>query len=209
MAVTVLPLATFLSAKVAVPPVRLTASPLITPLRLRVRIVAAVVRSWPDAPVAAQARRLIDLFPKHAAPLKSQLESAARLPVRRLPCLRDIWHDHVLFTGAQVTGLIDFGALRTESPAADVARLLGSLVGDDVEGWRTGVAAYRRVRPLTENELRLVEVFDYSNVLLAGMNWLRWLCLEGRQFARMEQVIERLEVLVARLEHRVNTEVQT
>ena len=46
VAVTVFPVPKFLSAKVAVPPVRLTSSVPITPVSVRVRIVAAVVPSY-------------------------------------------------------------------------------------------------------------------------------------------------------------------
>ena len=67
------------------------------------------------------------------------------LPVQ--PCIRDIWHDHVLFTGDEVTGIIDFGAMDIDTPATDVARLLGSLVGDDEAGWRTASSAYSADSP--------------------------------------------------------------
>ena len=49
------------------------------------------------------------------------------IPFPLQPCLRDIWHDHVLFTGDKVTGLVDFGAIDIDTPATDIARLLGSL----------------------------------------------------------------------------------
>ena len=87
------------------------------------------------SPLVELARRLIDLFPKLATPIQSEMEAAVRSPLPLVPCLRDIWHDHVLFTGERVTGLVDFGALRPESVAGDVALLVGSLAGDDAAGW--------------------------------------------------------------------------
>ena len=62
------------------------------------------------------------------------------------PCLCDVWHDHVLFDEDYVTGIVDYGAMKIDHPAVDVARLLGSFVEDDAEGWATGLAAYRKVR---------------------------------------------------------------
>ena len=71
------------------------------------------------------------------------------------PCLCDVWHDHVLFDGDRVTGLIDYGAMKIDHPAVDLARLLGSLAEDDLAGWTIGLAAYREVRPLSGGEEEL------------------------------------------------------
>lgn len=56
-----------------------------------------------------------------------QLKPLADVSFRLQPCIRDIWHDHVLFDGDRVTGLIDFGAMQIDTPATDIARLVGSL----------------------------------------------------------------------------------
>ena len=93
--------------------------------------------------------------------------------------VRDIHAEHVLFEGDNVSGIIDFGALRIDSVATDVARLLGSMVGDDEAGWQVGLAAYMSVRPLSDDERRLIKVFDESTVLMAGTNWLEWIYLDG------------------------------
>jgi homoserine kinase type II len=105
-----------------------------------------------------------------------------------------------LFDGDRVSGVVDFGALRIECVAADLARLLGSLVGDDAQRWRLGLAAYEEVRPLHDNERRLVAAFDAANVVLSGMNWLRWICLEQRQFESRQRVLSRLDEILLRLE---------
>ena len=89
--------------------------------------------------------------------------------------IRDVWHDHVLFTEDKVTGVIDFGAAAVDSPAGDVARLLGSLVGDDEAAWRVGVEAYQTKRPLSPVELDAVRYFDASVTLLSAFNWVHWL----------------------------------
>ena len=70
-----------------------------------------------------------------AAALHSSLNrfADAVLPVQ--PVIRDIWHDHVLFTANRVTGLIDFGAMRVDNISLDISRLLGSTVNDDHSRW--------------------------------------------------------------------------
>lgn len=112
--------------------------------------------------------------------------------------IRDVWHDHVLFTEDKVTGVIDFGAAAVDSPAGDVARLLGSLIGDDEEGWRFGVEAYERERPLSPVELEAVRHFDASGTLLSAFNWVHWLFRdptalgEGVDCAAAHRRLERL-----------------
>lgn len=158
---------------------------------------------WPE--LEPHARRIIELFPLAIDCTRTCLEAGLRQHVRLQPCLRDVWHDHVLFLGEQVSGLIDFGAMRPESVAADVARLLGSLAGDDRGVWDDGIAAYETVRPLSAAERMLVTAFDRSSVLLSGLNWLHWIYNDTRQFPDRRAVLARVEENVARLEHLANS----
>ena len=119
--------------------------------------------------------RLVPLAIARLAPL-------ADVPLPLQPCIRDVWHDHVLFDGDTVTGLVDFGAMQIDTPATDVARLLGSLVGDDANGWQEGLTAYSAVRPLTEQESLAVVALDTAGTILAVCNWIRWIYVERRQF---------------------------
>ncbi|MGD9721105.1 MAG: phosphotransferase enzyme family protein [Pirellulales bacterium] len=153
--------------------------------------------AWPE--LAARGQQLIHLF-SSAAPLVSDLlESASALQVSLQPCIRDIWHAHVLYRGEEVSGIVDFGSMRPENVAADVARLLGSLAGDAVADWDRGLAAYTRVRPLSDDELRLITAFDRSTVLMGGLQWLEWLYLEERVFDDPAGVLARVDEFVARL----------
>jgi homoserine kinase type II len=133
--------------------------------------------------------------------------SSVRLPLQWR--LGDVWHDHVLFTGDRVTGIIDFGAAGIDSPAGDVARLLGSLVGDDRERWRAGLAAYESVRPMAETERAAVEFFDTTGTVLSAANWVGWLWPQYPEAfpfvgnraagaARLTRLVERLRVLAVR-----------
>ncbi|HVC95739.1 MAG TPA: phosphotransferase, partial [Pirellulales bacterium] len=100
-----------------------------TPARREQVSTALSAGDWPE--LARRARSLLELYPLAVGKVRQTLNEAARVEAPRLPCIRDIRHDHVFFVGDQVSGLIDFGATHPESVAADLARLVGSLVGDD------------------------------------------------------------------------------
>jgi Ser/Thr protein kinase RdoA (MazF antagonist) len=159
-------------------------------------------KPWPGV-VPAVARRVEALkeptpdarLSRLAGGALREIQSWAGPPPRMRPCLCDIWHDHVLFTGDEVTGVVDYAAMRVDAAAADVARLLGSLVGDDEDGWRVGLAAYEM---LTDAEARLARLLDRAGTIAAASRWQRWLN-EGRVFAdpvaarrRAEEVLRRV-----------------
>ena len=144
--------------------------------------------------------RILQLFERVSPQIAGQLQAARQLRFRLQPCLRDVWHDHVLFTGHEVTGLIDASACRFENVATDLSRLLGSFVGDDHHAWDTALEAYAKHRPLTPDELGLVHLLDRSSVLLSGMTWLEWHYLQAKEFAHPERVNQRLRTIRRRLE---------
>jgi len=119
------------------------------------------------------------------------------------PAIRDIHHDHVLFTGDEVTGLIDFGAMQIDTPLTDVARLVGSLAGDDRETRQFALDAYSELRPLSEDDRRLVDLLDASGLVIGGLNWLTWLYVERRNMGPTEPILRRLDEILKRLESRV------
>lgn len=139
--------------------------------------------------------RIESLGPKIATELQQFQDQSFPLQ----PCLRDVWHDHVLFTGDDVTGLIDPSACRTENVATDLARLVGSLVEDDASAWNAALDAYRQIRSLSLAEERLIGVLDRSGVVLSTLTWLKWLFVERRSFPDMAAVEARLQALHRRL----------
>src|SRR5262249_53343693 len=110
------------------------------------------------------------------------------------------WHDHVLFTGNAVTGIIDYGSVRHDHPAVDLARLLGSLAGDDGDLTAAGLAAYRGVRQLGAGVGELSRVLDVTGTVLGLANWLFMLYCEERQFDDRGAIARRMQELVTRLE---------
>lgn len=158
--------------------------------------------SWGDdfQELAGLSRRILDAFDQSVESIGSELQSYGDVKFRLHPCLRDVWHDHVLFEGEQVTGLIDPSAAKSETPATDLARLLGSFVGDDNDRWDLALKAYRAVRPLSEREAKVARVIDRSTVLLSGMTWLERLFVHKQDYASPPRILARLRQIVARLE---------
>lgn len=147
---------------------------------------------------------ILDDFPAGAAKITGPLAAAAKCRVPLTACLRDIWHDHVLFEGDEVVGIVDFDAVRVDCVSGDVARLIGSFVGDSAEDWASGLAAYQEVRPLSNDEQFLVQVYDHSFVVLAGLNWIQWLFESTMAFENRPGAIDRLRQIAARLYHLVH-----
>ena len=144
--------------------------------------------------------RILQLCRRGATRMADELRMVGDVRVRLHPCLRDVWHDHLLFTNDDLTGLIDPSACRMENVACDLSRLIGSLVGDDRSRWDFALAEYQRSRPLSLDELRLVGVLNRSGVLLSGWTWLEWIYLQQRTFPNPLAVIDRLNEIVRRLE---------
>jgi homoserine kinase type II len=154
---------------------------------------------WPE--LGDRARRICQLVSLIAPRVAGILTDASQANVPWQAVIGDIWHDHVLFVGDHVTGLIDFGSMRVDSVAADVARLLGSVAGDNITLWNAGLEAYQTVRPLSSSERLLVQAFDRSTILMAGLNWVEWLFQERRAFEAAEKIPSRLDRLIERMEH--------
>ncbi|HEX5270650.1 MAG TPA: phosphotransferase [Gemmataceae bacterium] len=150
------------------------------------------VRPWAEA-----AARLLPAWVGRVAPL---LAPWADRRFALHPCLCDVWHDHVLFDGDAVSGIVDYGSVKVDHAAADLARLLGSLVGDDAAGWADGLDTYTSVRPLSPDEQALARALDRTGVILGAANWLKWLYHNGRAFPDQQVIADRLAGLVRRIE---------
>ncbi|MFO0877249.1 MAG: aminoglycoside phosphotransferase family protein [Gemmataceae bacterium] len=161
------------------------------------RRIDALTAALPEIlhPLARRMRRLIQV----QAPRLVQTLLTMPGQVRLQWCLRDIWHDHLLFDGDRLTGLIDYAAAGVDSVACDLARMLGSLVGDDSEAWRNALTAYRELAPLTVSEEFLAVTLDRGGVVASLANWLRRLAgapmetMSEQARARIEQLLERVE----------------
>ena len=133
-------------------------------------------------------------------PRLQQLLSIGDRRYSLLLCHRDLHREHVLFEDGQPCGLIDWGALGIDSPACDVARLLGSLVPDDSAAWHDAIDAYRQFAPLDDGEEELSWRLDQIGCMIAALHWLEWIVVERRHFVERVAALERWETLLRRLQ---------
>jgi Ser/Thr protein kinase RdoA (MazF antagonist) len=121
--------------------------------------------------------------------------------------LRDVWAEHVLFATAaplRVAGFIDLHAAGVDSPATDIARLLGSWRPDAIgggffEAWAGAIAAYEARRPLAAAERHAIPLLHAAGVVFGLDNWFRWVLEEGRTFPDPDAVLRRADRLLAAL----------
>jgi Ser/Thr protein kinase RdoA (MazF antagonist) len=130
---------------------------------------------------------------------------AARVPTpaRVQAVLRDVTSDHVLYRAGgspDIAGVIDFHAAAIDTPATDLARLVGSWRPARDRGLReAALAAYEAVRPLEAAERGDVGWLDATGVILGLDHWFRWTLDEGRPFAHPAAVVARIDGLLERL----------
>lgn len=132
-------------------------------------------------------------------------EAACRLTVPAVVCVRDLWHDHLLFTGHRLTGLIDLHSADRDCVASDLTRLLGSLHPFSPGRWMEAISIYEQVRPLVSEERLLLRHYERTSVLLSGIYWLtRWVERSqtsptivaphqvSRELARLSELLQRM-----------------
>lgn len=116
-------------------------------------------------------------------------------PVINQYVIRDVHRQHILFADDQPTGLIDFDAVRFDTPAVDLARWVGSCWIDPtndrprdvetlLEAILAGISAECSFmdRYYGEHEIALARAFAYANPWISLANWLVWLLVEQRTF---------------------------
>jgi homoserine kinase type II len=145
------------------------------------------------------AAQCLDEVARRVEQVHTELAAVADRELTLQPCLRDCRPEHFLFEGSRLTAIVDYGAMGIESPAADLARLLGEWIGGNAWLRRLAFEEYAQVRALDEATSALVPVFERSTKLLAPLRWIRWHFLEQRVFEDKQAVARALRRCVARL----------
>jgi len=126
---------------------------------------------------------------------------AVRLPkVPLQPVIRDVWHDHVLFEGERLSAIVDFGCLGVDSVAVDVARLAGSLIGEDKKRWAEALRYYTAVRPLAPSERWLAAWGRVTETAGGGLVWLNRHYVKRIVWDRRPGILTRVRHFIQRLD---------
>jgi hypothetical protein len=136
-------------------------------------------------------RRLAAVLPTAIATALQILKEFPKGPFRCHACLCDAWHDHWLFEHDQLTGLIDWSALKIDHPAVDYARTLGSLFPGDSSAQR--VAFQHASMPFPWD---WVEKLRQTGDVVAGVYWYR----QSLQKALTRKEADRALALIPRLQ---------
>ena len=132
--------------------------------------------------------------------LLAELQRISNEPVRLQPVLRDVWNDHLLFDENRVSGIVDFGAMRNDEPAADLARMLGSLHPFETDQRLAAIERYNSKRLAQPVDPARVDLLDRSATLLTALQWLQWLVLERRSFPmEVSKLMDRWQTALARM----------
>lgn len=164
--------------------------------------------TWQEA-LAERRRAAARILDRHGGdrPLaRLAARSIPRVPLRLV--LRDVWRAHLLFDRGRLTGLIDFHAAGIDTPATDLARLLGSWTsgqptwgrGGLTEVWRGSLEAYGAICPLSAAERGLIDFLHLGGVLGGLDHWFRTPIapecdevLAGKILNRVDELLKNLD----------------
>ncbi len=142
----------------------------------------------------------LGLVERPALALLPEIRNAAAKTIAVQPVLRDARPEHFLFTNDRVAGLVDFGAMGVDAVSVDLARLLSEWLPYNDKASRTeAIAAYERIRPLSDTEREQIEAFEKSANLLGGARWIRWHFVDRVAFADQTAIFRGLSQSVNRI----------
>jgi homoserine kinase type II len=145
-----------------------------------------------DAEARTLLRSAAELVNARLPDCRRSLAGWSATPVVVFPCLCDVWHDHVLFTGDRVSGVIDYSAMKVDSPAVDLARMLADLVGPRSKRLADGLAAYHAVSPPVPVSDELMQVLADTGVVCGVANWVMRLAGRATLPARVQSRLQKL-----------------
>lgn len=142
-------------------------------------------------------RRAVEAVARVAPRVTASLEEWSRPTFVLHICVRDLRCEHVLFEGARVSGVIDFGAATVDHAAVDLARLLGDYALPEAL-FASGMRAYRAARPAFDAPDELVHVLARAGVVCSVLGWFVRLLVNREPVSDVAGIFARITQLLAR-----------
>jgi hypothetical protein len=108
------------------------------------------------------------------------------------PIFGDLHREHLLYTEDGFQGFIDFGQMRIDAVASEIARVVGSLFPLDQQARRQFVFDYH------QGEWEVVDLLDRTGVLVSLFNWIKWTEISPRDDISRDRAEIRIEELHTR-----------
>ncbi len=156
------------------------------------KLKTASIEGALQGPLATIVELLQRVPQAHIASLQARLNEFATEDLPLHPVVRDLRAEHLLFTGDQLTGLVDFDAMQMDSVAYDLSRLTSSMRLNEPQ-LHLALSTYHAERPIQAAEAKLVQLLTAVSRLLAPLSWVNWLVLEQRSFGNPAAVERRLK----------------
>ncbi len=86
-------------------------------------------------------------------------------------CWGDARRENILFSGSEITGFIDYCAMRRDCREVDVSRMLSSFAGDDYLMWTKALNAYAESSPINYLVCRKLDILG---TIVSLYRWLKW-----------------------------------
>lgn len=141
-----------------------------------------VLRQWreepitPDFPIDKEAQELLmqarNCVVQLSSALFCELDHWQSKQMLVQPCIRDARREHILFEEGFVSGIIDYGAMDFDSPAIDLARLLGDLAAGRAELRKVGLKRYRECASGSDVNEELIALLERADIVCSLVGWL-------------------------------------
>lgn len=86
-------------------------------------------------------------------------------------CWGDARRENILFNGSEITGFIDYCAMRKDCREVDVSRMISSFAGDDYLMWTKALNAYSESSPINYLVCRKLDILG---TIVSLYRWLEW-----------------------------------
>jgi len=86
-------------------------------------------------------------------------------------CWGDARRENILFNGSEISGFIDYCAMRNDCREVDVSRMISSFAGDDYLMWTNALNAYSET---SEINYLVCRKLDILGTIVSLYRWLKW-----------------------------------